>query len=125
MSNISLISLNILSFFSLSPLRTISSNSYLKFTSIVNSHFSRIYPNIIYSNTQFHFTEINNNKFSHTLNTPLKFTNSNIYWEGFCNSIEARCCVGSNYDFQKDSTIEDLNITYESFIKGRNNHIIC
>lgn len=114
MHNISLTSLTLLSFFSMSPLYTINRKNFKSFSLISKSHFSHSYSHIIYSGTNFFSAEINNNAFTLTLSTPLVFIDSVEYYDGVCRN-DQKCCVSKNYDFKPGQTIENLNLTPNDF----------
>lgn len=70
--NYTILSLNVISMFSISPLYTVQKNyhSPLK-TAFINSHFSRSFSSVFYSNTNRHQTVFHNDIFSHIINSAI------------------------------------------------------
>lgn len=112
--NITLLSLNIISLYSMSPLYTINSNSYYKTTYLCNSKFMRFYSNVLYSNTEFQSSIVKNNAFIQTFNTPLVFTDGDTY-EGVCLADGSKCCFSTTYNFQKNTAIKGQTVSQENF----------
>ncbi|KAK8882979.1 hypothetical protein M9Y10_045626 [Tritrichomonas musculus] len=112
MQNITLVSLSLLSFFSVAPFYTINNNNHIKSSFLLNSHFSHILSHVVYANTEHHSTTIMKNNFIHTLNTPLVFT-SELY-SGLCVT-DSKCCVKQDYDFQPGTTVQNQTINGSDF----------
>lgn len=108
MTNISLLSLSLISLHSLSPLYTINSRKTKPFYSLFNSHFSQFFSSIIFSNTEYHSTIVDNNAFIKFLNTPLIFDSE------YCQS-GSQCCLSKDFDFIYGGMMEDQYITQNSF----------
>lgn len=120
MQNITLLSLNIFSIFSIVPLYTINQKNQLSISSLLNSHFSRSFSNIIYSYTEFHSTLIENCAFSRMLNTPIVFDHEgNHYIEGLCDNDGARCCIGNEKEFFRGNQISGMTFSPDKFPKIR------
>lgn len=115
MANITLFSLMVSSFFSFSPFHTIENNNNRKLTILENSHFSRFYSSVVFSNTNFHSTIINNNVFSLTLSTPLVFVDNEETKTIFQCVPNAKCCMSDKYAYTKGENIANINVTADDF----------
>lgn len=114
MLNTTLLSLNIISLYSISPSFILNHNSYRKQSLIQHSHFSHFFSSVLYSKTENHYTSVKSTTFSNFVDTPLQFREETYYYEGLCQ-LDSQCCVSVNYYFEINKAIQELNITDSDF----------
>lgn len=117
MLNTTLLSLNIISLYSISPCFILNHNSYRKQSLIQHSHFSHFFSSVLYSKTENHYTSVKSTTFSNFVDTPLQFRETPYYYEGICQ-LYSQCCVSTNYYFEFNKAIQQLSITDSNFQKN-------
>lgn len=114
MQNLTLISLYSISLLDSSPLYSLLTNTYRKFSFLYNSYFSHSFANIIFTTTEYHTTSIKNSIFSKFISTPLVFSKDLSSDE--CRE-DSHCCVSKDFEFEPNKTIRHFVITNENFPK--------